>query len=213
MLKYDLHTHTNRSKCGNMKPETLLKVAKKRGLDGIAVTDHGSIEGALKVKKLNKDRSFEVIVGTEISTTSGDVLAYYLNKNVKSTDFFDMVDEVKKQDGLIVIPHPFRTSTNPSHKFKLPFKQIKNKIDAIECLNARMLFPWDNTKAERIADKLNIAKTGGGDAHFKFEVGTAYTKFEGTLRKALKERKTKIYGTTMLGPYGGLLSFLRKRIF
>jgi hypothetical protein len=212
MLKYDLHTHTNCSKCSNMGPEVLLKTAKKKGLDGIAVTDHGSVEGALKVRKLNKDKNFEIIVGTEISTTSGDVLAYYLKKPIKSIDFFGLVDEVKKQNGLIVIPHPFRTSTNPYHKFKLPFEKIKNKIDAIECFNARMLFPENNKKANEVADKLGLAKTAGSDAHFKFEVGTAYTIFEGNLRTAIKKRKTKIYGTTMLGSYGGLLSFLRKRI-
>jgi len=191
----------------------LLKAAKKRGLDGIAVTDHGKIEGALKVKDLNKDKNFDVIIGTEISTVDGDVLAYYLKKPIKSIDFFEVVDEVKKQNGLVVIPHPFRTSTNPTHKFKLPFEKIKNKIDAIECLNARMLFPSNNKKADRIANKLNIAKTAGSDAHFKFEVGTAYTIFNDNLRTALKKKKTKVYGTTILGPYGGLLSFLRKRIY
>lgn len=212
MLRYDLHTHTDRSKCGNMRPETLLKVAKKKRLDGIAVTDHGSIEGAVEVRRLNKDKNFEVIVGTEISTTSGDVLAYYLNKDIKSIDFFEMVDEVKKQGGLIVIPHPFRTSTNPMHTFKLSFEKIKNRIDAIECLNARMLFTWNNKKAERVANKLKMAKTAGGDAHFKFEVGTAYTMFEDNLRTALKNRDTMIGGSILLGGFGGALSFLRKRM-
>lgn len=213
MLKYDLHTHTHYSKCSNMKPEVLLKTAKKRGLNGIAVTDHYTIEGALKVKKLNKDKDFEVIVGDEISTPDGDVLAYYLHKPVKSTDFFGVGDEVKKQDGLLIIPHPFRTSINPYHKFKLPFKEVKNKIDAIECFNARMLFSGGNKKANDIANKLNIAKTGGSDAHFKFEIATGYMLFEGNLRKALKNKKTKASGTILYGPFGGLLSFLRKKIY
>jgi len=212
MFKYDLHTHTNYSKCSNLKPEILLKTAKKRGLNGIAVTDHGTIEGALKVKKLNNDKNFEVIIGTEISTSQGDVLAYYLQKPIKSIDFFDLVDEVKKQNGLVIIPHPFRTSTNPLHKFKLPFKDIKNKIDAIECFNARTL-PGNNKKADKAANKINIAKTAGSDAHFKFEVATAYTIFDGNLRKALKNKKTKVTGTILYGPFGGLLSFLRKRIY
>ena len=211
MLKYDLHVHTNYSKCSNMKLEVLLKTAKKRGLNGIAVTDHNTIEGALKAKKLNKDRNFEVIVGEEVSTAQGDVLAYYIKKPIKSTDFFQMADEVKKQNGLIVIPHPFRTALAAGHKFKLPFKAIKNKIDAIEVFNARTL-PGDNEKANNAADKLNIAKTGGSDSHFKFEVATAYTLFEGNLRKALKNKKTKVNGTTLYGPFGGALSFLRKRL-
>lgn len=211
MQKYDLHTHTHYSKCSNLRPEVLLKTAKERGLNGIAVTDHNTIEGALKIKGLNKDRNFEVIVGEEITTEYGDVLAYYLRKHIKATDFFGVVDEIKKQNGLIVIPHPFRTSINPYHKFKIPFDELKDKIDAIECFNARTL-PGDNNKADKIADKLDIAKTGGSDTHFKFEIGTAYTLFNGNLRKALKDRATKANGTIKYGSFGGLLSFLRKRI-
>ena len=62
-MKYDLHVHTKYSvKCGYMEPAELLKVTKKRGLNGIAVCDHNTIEGALLAKKLNKDKNFEVIV-------------------------------------------------------------------------------------------------------------------------------------------------------
>ena len=86
-MKYDLHMHTHYSKCSNLKPEILLKIAKKRGLNGIAITDHNVVEGALKVKKLNKDKDFEVIVGEEISTDAGEVLAYYLNKEIKKGKF------------------------------------------------------------------------------------------------------------------------------
>src|SRR3990167_1868027 len=66
MLKYDLHMHTCYSKCSNLRPEILLKTAKERGLNGIAVTDHNTIEGALRIKNLNKDKNFEVIIGEEI---------------------------------------------------------------------------------------------------------------------------------------------------
>jgi len=211
MLKYDLHTHTCYSKCSNLKPEVLLKIAKKRGLDGIAVTDHNTIEGALKAKKLSKDKEFEVIVGDEVRTNYGDVLAYYLQKEIKSRDLFSVIDEVKAQNGLIAIAHPFRISVNPTLKFRYPLEKIKNKIDAIECFNARML-PGNNNKADKMSNKLNVAKTAGSDAHFKFEVAAAYTLFEDNLRKALKNRKTKVNGTILYGPFGGLLSFLRKRI-
>lgn len=212
MLKYDLHDHTHYSKCSDVKPEVLLKTAKKRGLNGIAITDHGTIKGALEAKRLNKDKNFEVIIGEEISTKQGDVLAYYLHKQIDSDDFFDAVDKIRKQNGLAVIPHPFRTSSNPHHKFKLPLDKIKGRIDGVECFNARMLFSLDNRKADAAATRLKIAKTGGSDAHFKFEIATGCTLFEGDLRKALKEKKTRPYGSLRLGAFGGLLSFLRKRV-
>ena len=209
-MKYDLHNHTHYSPCSSLKPEILLKLTKRKGMNGIAVTDHNSIKGALKVKKLNKDRNFEVIIGDEVRTNYGDVLAYYLHKEIKSRDLFSVIDEVKAQNGLIAIAHPFRTSINP--KFSYPLEKLKNKIDAIECFNSRML-PGNNEKAQKLAKKLKIPGIGGSDAHFRFEIGRSYTIFDGNLRKAIKQNKTNYKGTILYGPFGGLLSFLRNRIF
>ena len=195
-----------------MKPEALLKTAKKGGLNGIAITDHGTIKGALEVKKLNKDKNFEVIIGEEISTMQGDVLAYYLKKQIDSADFFDAVEKIRKQNGLIAIPHPFRTSPNRNHRFKIPLEKIKEHIDAVEVFNARMLLNSDNKKADNAATKCSIAKTAGSDAHFKFEVATGCTLLEGELRKALKEKKTMACGKLKFGAVGGFLSFIKKRI-
>lgn len=203
--------HTHYSKCSNLKPETMLKLAKKHNLNGIAVTDHHEIKGALEVKKLNKNKDFEVIVGEEISTNYGDVLVYYLNKKIDNIDFYGVIDEAKKQNALITIAHPFRTTLIHNHKFQLPLEKVKNKIDAIECFNARTL-PGDNKKANEIADKLNISKTAGSDSHFFFEIGTAYTIFDGNLRQAIRRRETKVYGTIVFGAFGGVLSYLRKRL-
>jgi len=86
-----------------------------------------------------------------------------------------------------------------------------NKIDAIECFNARML-PGSNGKAQRVRKELNLCGTGGSDAHFLFEIGTAYTTFEGSFRDALKQNRTAYGGSTLFGPFGGVLSFIRKRI-
>jgi predicted metal-dependent phosphoesterase TrpH len=210
-MKYDLHIHTNYSKCSNNKPQTILKIAKKRGLDGIAITDHQQVKGAFKVKELNKDNGFEVIIGEEIATNYGDVLVYYLKEKIKSFDFDDVVKEARKQNALVVIPHPFRTTLVHDHKFQVPLAEVKDKIDAIECFNARILLSSDNKKANDAANKLNIAKTAGSDSHFFFEIGTARTIFDGDLRTALKKRQTKVQGTIKVGSFGGALSFLRKK--
>ncbi|MFH0868007.1 MAG: PHP domain-containing protein [Candidatus Woesearchaeota archaeon] len=210
-MKYDLHNHTHYSPCSNLKPEILLKTAKKRGLNGIAITDHNTIKGALKVKKLNNDGNFEVIVGEEVKTNYGDVIAYYLYKEIKSRELFSVIDEIKAQGALTAIPHPFRISIRPTLRFRYPLEKLKGKIDAVECFNARM-FPGDNEKAQKTAKKLKIPGIGGSDAHFKFEICSAYTIFEGNLRKAIKQNKTRYEGKILYGPVGGLFSFLRNRI-
>ena len=211
-MKYDLHNHTHYSPCSNLKPELLLKLVKKRGMNGIAVTDHNMIKGALKVKKLNKDKDFEVIIGDEVKTNYGDVLTYYLNKEIKSREFFSVVDEVRKQGGLIAIPHPFRQSINPTLQFRYPIEKIKDKIDAVECFNARML-PGNNGHAQKLAKKLKIPGIGGSDAHFIFDVGRAFTIFDGDLRTALKQNKTRYDGTIRYGWLSGTFSCLRTRVY
>ncbi len=210
-MKYDLHIHTFYSKCSSLNPKILLKIAKKLNFDGIAVTDHNAIKGSLAVKKLNKDPDFEVITGSEINTSQGNLLAYYINKDIKSKNLFEVLDEIKQQGGLAAIAHPFRFSPNIKHRFKYPIEKIKNKIDAIEAFNARNL-PGNNRKAIKIADKLSIPKIAGSDSHFAFEIGKAYTLFDNSLRKALKQNKTEIKGTIILGPVGGLLSYFRRHL-
>ena len=211
MPKYDLHIHTHYSRCSNLMPQTILKLAKKNKLDGIAITDHHEVKGALEVKKLNKDNNFEVIVGEEITTNCGDVLVYYLIEKIDEINFFSVVREAKKQDALVILPHPFRTTLISNHKFTLPLEKVKDKIDAIECFNARTL-PGDNEKANKAAEMLGIAKTAGSDSHFFFEIGTAFSIFDGDLRTAIKNKKVEVDGTIMLGAFGGALSYLRKRV-
>lgn len=178
----------------------------------MAITDHHSLKGGQAVKKANRDKSFEVIPGVEISTDAGDVLAYYVTKPIKSREFYSVVEEVKKQNGLITIPHPFRVSTNPNHHFKIPFKEITKKVDAIEGFNARMLSNSSNEKAQKEAKKVKMSMTGGSDGHFFFEVGQGFTKFDGSLRDALKKGKTTVGGKIGFGAFGGLCSFVKRRL-
>ena len=208
-MRYDLHIHTIRSPCSNLKPQVILKMAKKKGLDGIAVTDHNTIKGSLDVSKLNKNKDFEVITAAEIRTDYGDILAYYIQEEIKSRKLFEVFDEIKKQGGLISIAHPFRTMR--WLRFNYPIEKVKDKINAIETFNSRML-PGENSKAKRVAEMLDIAKTGGSDGHFWFDIGRAYTIFEGSLRKAIKNKKTSVKGNILLAPLGASLSFFRKRV-
>ena len=80
----DLHIHSKYSFDSLLSPKTILKVAKKKGLTGIAVTDHNTIRGGLEVKEINKDRDFTVIVGSEVQTEIGDIIGLYLSDEIKS---------------------------------------------------------------------------------------------------------------------------------
>ena len=192
MKKYDLHVHSIYSKCGLNSIKGILKTAKKKGLDGVAITDHNTAKGAVKAKKLNKDKGFEVIVGEEIMTDVGEVLAFYLKKEIKPGKFEDVIREIKKQKALCSIAHPYTFGLR---------KSIGNifgvrEANAVEAFNARSLTNYENKKAKQLAKKLKRAETGGSDAHFPWEIGRGYTLFEGNLKDALNAKKTKAEGKT-----------------
>ena len=212
-MRYDLHIHTHYSKCSILKPAVALDRAKKLGLDGIAITDHNSIKGALAASKLNKDRNFEVIKSEEITTDRGHVLALYVHEEIKPGNLFDVLDKIKKQDGLAIIAHPFAIASMRS-RLKISLKKIKDEIDGIEILNSRCFFPWENKKAAIMAKRAGIAGTAGSDAHFVFEIGRAVTIFDGDLRKAIKGRKIQVDGSIKFASVGRFLSLvhmIRKR--
>ena len=209
--RYDLHVHSCYSPCSNLKPKTILKIVRRLELDGIAITDHNTIKGGMAVKKENKEKGFEVIVGEEISTNRGEVIGLYLNEEIeKGIDFFEAIDLIKRQGGLVVIPHPF--SFGVIRKSVSSLNEAKDKIDAIECFNGRCFFPWENSKAKKLAKKFDIACTAGSDAHFWFELGNGITMFEKkfSLIEAIRKKKTFVAGTIKCAYLGRGLSLIVK---
>ncbi len=176
-LKFDLHTHTNNSpKCGFMKPETLVRKAISRGLDGIAVTDHDTIKGALQARKFETEK-FRIIVGCELMTREGEITGLFLNEEVKSRDPFEAIKEIHDQGGIVVVPHPFDEFR--SSRFK-NIESIVHLVDGIEVFNSRCLKNESNDAAKEYAMQkqkdYNMVMLGGSDAHFSNEVGHAYNE-------------------------------------
>lgn len=209
MKKYDLHIHSMYSKCSINRPKDILKVAKKRKLDGVAITDHNCIKGARQVKKFNKDKDFEVIIGEEIRTDKGEVIGLYLEEQIKGGSLFEVLDKIRENGGISIIAHPFRLA--PWMQFKYPVDRLKGKVDGLEVFNSRNS-RRSNKKAEDAAKKYNFAKTGSSDAHLPFDIGRGFTLFDGDLKKAIKQRKTKFGGTTRYGLVSAGISAINKRI-
>jgi len=208
MKKYDLHIHSFYSNCSFMSPAKIISIAKKRKLDGIAVTDHNTIKGGLEAKRLNKDKNFEVIIGSEIKTKVGEIIGYYLKKEIKSRNPKEVIKEIHKQGGFAVFAHPFAHGLLRKCA-KIDFKHLKN-LDGAEIHNARNMFHWENRYAKIASEKYNLAKTGGSDAHLYHEIGRGYTIFSGDLKKAIKKRKTRAGGKIAPLPWARGISMFRK---
>lgn len=189
IVRIDLHVHSKYSGDSLLTPEKIIKTAIKKGLDGVAITDHNTIRGGLAARKYNKDLT--IIVGAEIATDRGEIIGLFLNEEIKSREFWSVVDEIKDQDGIIVVPHPFDTMRKKVIKMD---KSMYKVFDCVEVFNSRCIFSKFNKNALKFTKEYGKTMTAGSDAHFWFEIGHAYTIFNGEIRKSLMNGKTKIEG-------------------
>ena len=184
-MKFDLHIHSKYSYDSFLSPERIIRIARKKGLDGIAVTDHNTIKGGVETSDINKGDDFIVIVGSEMRTEYGDIIGLFLNEEIRSQIFMEVVEEIRDQDGLVVLAHPFRKGIFPTDLLKY--------IDLIEGFNARSPEGL-NRKAEELAGSHGMSMIAGSDAHLWFEIGRGRTIVNSEVREALKNGKTKIEG-------------------
>jgi len=193
-MKIDLHCHSYYSKDGVSSPEKLIKTARDKNLDGIALTDHETTKGWEEAKKAAKKYGVFLILGQEQKTEKGDILGIFLKKEIKSKKFLEAVKEIKAQEGLIVLPHPF----HPIEGFKDNVEKYLDLIDGIEVLNGRLPFSFFDKKAKIFAQKHNLAQVGGSDVHFHKGVGSVFTVAQATsleeFKNAILNKKTEAFG-------------------
>ncbi|MFH1835378.1 MAG: PHP domain-containing protein [Methanobacteriota archaeon] len=200
-MKKDMHVHSKYSSDCEMSVKDILVTAKKAGLDGVAITDHNTIQGGLEGLRLSKDYDIEVTVGTEISTNFGEVIGYHLTREVESREFEDVVDEIKRQGGVISIPHPFDFLRLDSIDSKKILMKYRDNIDYIE-INARTL-PIFNEKARKFALQEGFPLIGGSNAHYPWEIGRCHTIWDegakvvgnGSIKSLYPVLRTQLYKT------------------
>lgn len=196
MLKADLHVHTEYSlDCGTPLDKIVGRCIEK-GINCVAIADHGTAEGALKLKET---APFTIIVAEEILTLHGEIIGLFLKETIPSgLSVAETLSRIRAQGGLVNIPHPFdifRQSALRNHIIE----EIADQIDIIEVFNARSLPPQQSAKARAFAKKHGIIQGAGSDAHTLREIGNAYIEmpeFKGKddFLKALA--KGTIYGHT-----------------
>ena len=179
LIRADLHLHTNRSSDGGIAPERLVEIARRRGLDCIAVTDHNTIEAA---QELVNETSLRVIVGEEVKSDAGEIIGYFLQEPIpKGLPPLEVVRRIKEQGGLVCVPHPF-DRLRQSVLRRSALREILPYVDIIEGFNSRCVIPQDNGRARHFAAEHGLACSAGSDAHIGYEVGRGIVEmapFEG----------------------------------
>lgn len=171
----ELHSHTRWSKDCVVSFDRVLRLCDRRGIDRIAITDHNTAEGALRLQAQAPDR---VIVGEEIMTTRGELLGYFLRESIPAgLTPAETIRRLRDQGAAISVSHPFDRLRKGAWE-EADLRAIMHDVDAIEVFNARCMFPEDNGKAIDFAREHGLIGTVGSDAHSAVEYGRALQKLQ-----------------------------------
>jgi len=188
MISVEFHCHTTFSKDSLTSPQKLVETCRRKGIDRVVVTDHNTIKGALAAQKLDPEM---VIVGEEILTTQGEILAAFVTEEIPPyLTPQETIHRLRNQGAFISVSHPFDRMRNGAWKEE-DLLEILPDVDAIEVFNSRCMVSRFNTGAQKFAEKHDIAGTVGSDAHAAFELGRSLLlldQFEGLeeMRKVIR---------------------------
>jgi predicted metal-dependent phosphoesterase TrpH/glycosyltransferase involved in cell wall biosynthesis len=213
-IDVDLHMHTDHSHDCATPVEVLLATAHDQGLGAIAVTDHNVITGALEARDKAKELGLKVIVAEEVKTADqGEVIGLFIEEHIpRGMTLAETVAEIKRQGGLVYVPHPFdRMHAVPDYEHLL---DIVDDIDAIEVYNPRVAIGSFNEEAERFAAKYRILAGAGSDSHVAQGLGSVRVRmadFEGPeeFLEALREAEITTKPSSLL--YVQALKFLETK--
>jgi predicted metal-dependent phosphoesterase TrpH len=174
-IRVEFHCHTEFSKDSLTSPARLVSACRRKNIDRVVITDHNTIAGAHAAQRLDPEL---VIVGEEIMTTRGEILAAYVEEEIPAgLSPQDSIRRLKEQGAFISISHPFDVYRG-GHWEISELMEILPQVDAIEVFNSRCWLPDFNRQAQRFAEEHNVPGTVGSDAHAPLELGRALLLLE-----------------------------------
>ncbi len=214
MLKADLHVHSQYSMDCDTPLEKIISRCKEVGIGCIAIADHGTAEGGLKLQKL---APFKVIVAEEVLTPHGEIMGMFLKETIPSGITAEAaIARIHEQGGLVCIPHPFDTFRQSALTNTL-LDGLIEQIDVIEIFNARTLLKRYSIKAQAFARKYGIPGSAGSDAHTPQEIGNAFVEMpdfnnNDEFLQALKKGRVLGHKTSPLIHVSSALTRVKKRL-
>ena len=173
LIEVDLHMHTDHSGDCATPVDVLIQTARDRNLGAIAITDHNEVSGALEARKLAEELGdIKVIVAEEVKTAEqGEVIGLFLEEKIpKGLTMAETIAEIRRQGGLVYVPHPFdRFHSVPDYEHLL---DIVEEIDLLEVFNPRVALTSFNEEAVRFARKYRIVPAAGSDSHVAQGLGS-----------------------------------------
>jgi predicted metal-dependent phosphoesterase TrpH len=171
MYKVDFHTHSIASPDGALAPKHYRRALERRRLDYIAITDHNTIEMA---QQLHAELGDKIIVGEEVTTSEGEIIGLYLTAPIPAKlSAAETVKRIRKQGGIVYIPHPFETVRQGISAETL--QKIAGDVDIIEVHNGRAVFQNRSPQAAAWSAEYIVPGAASSDAHGVSGWGRTYT--------------------------------------
>ena len=200
--KADMHLHTLYSDGTASVRQLLDHVERATDLDVIAITDHERVDGALRARDIHDagDYSFDLVVGEEVTTRRGHVLALFVTERIPALrPLPETLWRIHEAGGIAIAAHPMAPLTPSVGRRSLldrhGAQDPRHRFDAIELMNPSAAGRVRRTARERLnAERLRLPAVGNSDAHVLESVGSAWTWFLGAT--AAEYRAAVAAGTT-----------------
>jgi predicted metal-dependent phosphoesterase TrpH len=201
----DLHIHTLASDGVDSIATILDHVERASDLDVVAITDHERIDAALAARTMARELGHraEIVVGEEVSTLGGHLLALFITERVRPLrSLRTTIGEIHEQGGLAIPAHPLVPYPLCAQGWVLrrlmTDRDERVRPDAIEAFNPTMFGrPWHG-RVVRFAAEHGLATVGNSDSHEAATIGTGWTTFPGRtaddLRAAILAGATHHHG-------------------
>jgi hypothetical protein len=197
-IRVDLHAHTRRSPDAWTSPADLVRRAAAAGLDRIAVTDHGRVDGAREAAAVDPVR---VIAGLEVRCREHvDLIGLFVCEAVPvGLPAVDVAAAIHQQGGVVYAPHPFAHRSHAAERAAV----VLAVADVVETFNSRAFLPMWNRRATAAAAAAALPGFASSDAHFPWEIGRAWTElppFDDAASLLAAARDAQPFGNTLGSP-------------
>lgn len=122
MKNTDLHTHSYYSDGAN-SPKQLVRLAKKKKIKNLALTDHNSVKGIKEAIAEAKKSRINIIPAVEIVCYKGEILSYYIDTKNKELKKLLKISREKIQNKV-----KETCKLLQKRGYKITFKEIKKKF-------------------------------------------------------------------------------------
>lgn len=172
-MRFDLHVHTAISPCSDLHIDDILRHSKARGLDGVCITDHNSMEINGYLKEGVQEDGLCVLFGMEYDTPDGDFLIFGPFEDIPAgLPSAQLLRFVERNGGAAVAAHPFRSGR--SVREDVVSGGLCRIVESINGRNAKR----ENESVDSWRQRFVLSECGGSDAHSLHELGKVVTCFD-----------------------------------